>query len=508
MNKLIFPILCLTLSLLPDLSSGITGRVNGKVFLDTNGNGIRDNGEKLLKGISVSNGKEVVRTDLNGNWELPAEDGTCVFVIKPAGFAVPLNKTLLPQYYRHHDLNMQSESIDFPLLPAKEAVKFSVLLFGDTQARGLKEVNYINHDVVEECISSGAVFGVELGDITADGPELFPEISQGIAQTSIPWYYIFGNHDFDRSAKTVSDKYLPFEKYFGPSTYAFEYAKVVFIALNNIYFLPNGRYISRFTDDQLSFVKNYLAFVPKEKLIVLMMHSPIAACDNREKMFRLIENRPFTFSVSGHLHEQVNLFLGKKGGWQGTTPHHHLINATACGSWWCGTNDERGIPHATMNDGAPNGYSVITFDGNQYRIRFKAAGRPENYQMNIYLPDDIDRTVADTTNVLVNVFAGSEKSKVNMQVDKISEVIPLEHYNTADPGCMSMYRLSPYLKDTLRGKLLEDVFGYTMDYPSISRHIWEGILPSGLTTGTHTIKVTTTDMFNQTWTAYRVFRIK
>ncbi len=91
---------------------------------------------------------------------------------------------------------------------------------------------------------------------------------------------------------------------------------------------------------------------------------------------------------------------GENKGWHGTTPHHHLINATVCGSWWCGLNDERGIPHATMNDGAPNGYSVITFEGNKYNVRFKAAGRPVDYQMNIYLPDDIDQNASDTTNVL------------------------------------------------------------------------------------------------------------
>ena len=69
----------------------------------------------------------------------------------------------------------------------------------------------------------------------------------------------------------------------------------------------------------------------------------------------------------------LNVFLGKDKGWNGDKPHHHLINATVCGSWWVGQIDEVGIPHATMNDGAPNGYSVITFDGNQYSVEFKAA---------------------------------------------------------------------------------------------------------------------------------------
>ena len=129
--------------------------------------------------------------------------------------------------------------------------------------------------------------------------------------------------------------------------------------------------------------------------------------------------------------------------------HHHLINATVCGSWWCGANDEVGIPHATMNDGAPNGYSIITFDGNKYSVHFKPARRPDNYQMNIYLPNEIEQNALDTTKVLVNVFAGSERSKVEMQVDKQENGFHLT-VKTIDPECLRMHQLSPYLKEKVK----------------------------------------------------------
>ena len=41
-----------------------------------------------------------------------------------------------------------------------------------------------------------------------------------------------------------------------------------------------------------------------------------------------------------------------------------------------GAPDERGIPHTTMRDGAPNGYSIFTFDGHKYDIEFRAAAPP------------------------------------------------------------------------------------------------------------------------------------
>jgi DNA repair exonuclease SbcCD nuclease subunit len=264
--------------------------------------------------------------------------------------------------------------------------KFSVLFFADTQARGLREVDFILRDVVEECIGTDAAFGVSLGDIVADDPNLFAEVSQGIGQIGIPWYNIFGNHDNDRDAKSNGDRDATFNRFFGPSTYAFEYGRVAFIGLNNIYFPPEGRYRTHITETQLTFVENYLSHVPADMLVVLMMHAPLVRSENREILYEILKDRKYTFSISGHVHEQINVFVTDEMGWKGSEPHHHLINATVSGSWWCGLHDELGIPHATMNDGAPNGYSVITFDGNTYSVRFKAARRPENYQMNIYMP--------------------------------------------------------------------------------------------------------------------------
>jgi hypothetical protein len=370
----------------------------------------------------------------------------------------------------------------------------------------MKEVNYIFHDVVEELIGTDAAFGVSLGDIVADDPELMDDVAAGIAQIGIPWYNVMGNHDSDRDAKTNDERDETFEKFFGPSTYAFEYGEVVFIGLNNIYFQPDGKYKPHFTDNQLAFITNYLKHIPENKLVVLMMHAPIVICDNREEMYRLLENRTHTFSVSGHVHEQINLFVDEKMGWKGKEPHHHLINATVCGSWWCGIQDETGIPHATMNDGAPNGYSVISFDGNKYKVQFKAARRPENYQMNIYLPDELTKTVADTTHVLVNIFAGSEKSVVEMQIDN-GNWITMENFKTIDPEVLRMHQLSPFLNEKVNGQPLDDIFGYSMDYPSVSYHIWKAKLPDGINSGTHKISVRTTDIYKHTYTAHRIFRL-
>ncbi len=498
----------------------------GVVFLDANRNGIKDPDEKPLAEVCVSNGKEVAATNGAGQWELPAGDDTGFFVIKPAAYALPLNAHLIPQHYYLHKPKgsppSPSEgvaptgplpaSIDFPLWEPEETVsddhRFQTLFFGDTQARGLEQVNYITHDVVEECIGTEAAFGVTLGDIVADDPNLFAEISGSIAQIGVPWYNVFGNHDNNRGATSNQYADETFERYFGPSTYAFEYGKVVFIALNNIYSKPKGGFKPRFTSDQIDFVRNYLQHVPEEKLVVLLMHAPITTCGNRRALFEVIEKRPHTFSIASHFHELSHLFLDRGNGWQGKNPHHHFINGAVSGSWWAGLKDEQGIPNATMYDGTPNGYAVITFAGNTYDIRYKVARRPADYQMNIYLPEDIPQQEVKKTEVLVNVFAGSARSTVQMQFDRQGKWYPLRPTKTVDPQILRMHKLSAYLETTVDGQPLDQVLGGKMGRPSKTQHLWVAKIPDFLTPGTHLVTVRTTDMFGNEWTAHRIFRVR
>lgn len=495
---------------------------SGTVYQDLNKNRRKDTGEPPIANVCVSNGKAVVVTDKAGKWQLPVGDDTGFFVVKPAGYGVPLNADNLPQHYYLHKpggsptlavagvapTGPLPSSIDFPLWKQTEPSQFSVLLFADPQTRGIQEVNYVTHDVLEECIGTTARFGISLGDLVADDPNLFAELNASTAHIGLPWYNLFGNHDFNRGATDDRFSDETFERFYGPSTYAFEYGQVAFIAFKNLYFSPEGKYKSRFASDQLEFVRNYLAHVPTNKLVVLLMHAPVLTCDNQKALYELIDNRPFTFSISGHAHQMAHLFADEKVGWTGTKPHHHFVNATVSGSWWCGLKDETGIPHATMNDGAPNGYSMLHVTGNQYTVQFKAARRPADYQMNIYLPDDIAQAVLDTVKVTANVFAGSSQSTVEMQVDGQGSWYPMQYTRMKDPAILAMARLSPYLDAKVDGQAVENQLGWKMDEPALSYHIWQGKLPTNLQPGTHRLTVRTRDLFGQVYTGIRIFRVR
>lgn len=110
--------------------------------------------------------------------------------------------------------------------------------------------------------------------------------------------------------------------------------------------------------------------------------------------------------------------------------------------------------------------------------------------------------------VLVNVFAGSDRSVVEMKAGPDGNWTTMAPVKTVDPACLQMHQLTPYLRETVLGKLLDQVLGWAMDFPSVSHHMWEARLPQGLTPGTHTVSVRTTDMYGQTYTSHRVFRIR
>jgi hypothetical protein len=497
----------------------------GIVFDDANRNGRRDGDEKGLPDVRVSNGRDIVKTDSQGRYKLPLTDDTIIFVIKPGGWMTAVNDDNLPRYYYIHKpqgspkfkypgvepTGPVPESIDFPLYRHDEPTKFKALFFGDPQVSSQEETNYFAHDIVEDLIGSDAAFGVTLGDLSNNNPSLFDGVVKTLGRIGIPWYNVPGNHDLNFDAVDDAQSTETFHRVVGPSYFSYDYGPVHFIGLDDVIFtgwVEGSRhdYKGGLGKDQMEFLRNDLGLLPKDQLVVLFMHIPLMEIEELPELLKLLETHPHTFSASAHLHSQEHCFLGKKEGWNGPEPHHHLVNVTACGNWWLGAPDEVGLPHATMRDGAPNGYSIVTFDGNRYSIEFRAARRPADYQMNIWAPEEIEQDRAEKTNVIANVFAGSEKSKVEMRLGAEGRWIAMDKVPLQDP----YYQAAQEADSQSRGAQ-QPTSGpsskHAMPKGIDSPHTWRATLPAKPPKGTQVIHVRTTDMFGQTYTARRIIRI-
>ncbi len=513
----------------------------GIVFLDANGNQMKDENEKGLSGVRVSNGQDIVQTDADGKYSLAVSDDTILFVIKPRGFMTPVDENRLPKFYYIHKPHGSPEglkyagiaptgplpeSIDFPLTEQIEADTFKVLVFGDTQPYNMQEIEWLAHDVIEEVIGTDAVFGISLGDLVGDDLSLFSPLNEVMATVGIPWYNVHGNHDMNFLA--TDDQYADetFERVYGPACYSFDWGPVHFINIDNVLFYrdeeDNPRYASEVGEQQLTFLRNDLAFVPKDQLIVISFHIPLTGMRDVKELMNLLGDRPYTLSLSAHTHFQRDGFVGPEHGWHGDNPHHHHNHATTSGSWWTGALDEVGIPHTTMRDGAPNGYGIFTFSGNQYSIRFKAARRPADYQMNIWAPWEVASAETGNTEIVVNVFGGTERSTVEIRLGEDAEWEPMTYMPQEDPYYKALKarddtnhlerKLHIALRETMKPQLKENgelpQRGRGLSGIAKSSHIWQAKLPANAPKGTHVIYVRTTDMFGQTFTGRRIIRVQ
>lgn len=480
----------------------------GVIFHDRNRNGVRDDGEPGIANVRVSNQREVVLTDDNGHWTLPVHGDCTFFVVKPAGWMTPLNKHQLPRFFHHHRPEGSPEllyggleptgdlpaSIDFPLVPHEEPEKFDVIFLADPQPYTLQQVDYVARDVVAELIGSEAAFGVTLGDIVGDDLNLFEPLNAAVGKIGVPWYNVIGNHDINQDAATNNAAGETFRRVYGPDYYSFEYSRVHFIALNNILW-TGRRYSGHLTVEQLQWIANDLAHVPDDRLVVLLMHIPLTSrtplptlsIPNRAELYEIIRHRKRVFALSGHVHTHHHMFIEEEA-WQGEQPLEHGNLVTVSGSWWRGDADERGIPHATMRCGGPNGYVIATFDGAEHRWRYKAASRADDYQMDIHAPDEIWSDRSEGVPVYANIFGSSERSSVQWRVDG-GEWQAMQYALEFDPRYLEM-------ADSQR-----------VPAPMPSNHLWKSALPGELQPGSQLIEVRTTDVFGQSWQSGRVLRV-
>lgn len=502
------------------------GWASGRVFDDRDGDGQRGEDEPGVADVAVSNGREVVRTNKKGRYRIPVDADTILFVVKPSGWRTPLSPERLPRFYYVHKpagsppwlkfagvapTGPLPASVDFPLTPQEEPEQFRVIVFGDTQPYDLEQLDFVARDAVAELVGSDAAFGFTLGDLVGDDLSLFEPLNGVIARIGVPWYSVIGNHDTNFDARDDAGSDETFERVYGPSSYAFEYARAHFIVLDDvIYGGANGdppshqNYRGGFSPDTLAFVRAYLEDVPRDALVVLLMHIPLAGpapfgFEQSRELLGLLGDRPNTLSFSAHAHMQYQRLLGPEAGFAGEAPHLHVCQGPVAGSWWLGARDEFGIPHAMMRDGTPRGWSILEIDGTGFKLRFQAARRPASEQLSIFAPAAVTAASAGGSEVLVNFYAGGADSQVEMRFGDTQGWQILERVERPDPF---------YAALLAREAALGPRNGRALPPAAPSLHLWRGALPANPPRGTHTLEVRGRDRFGQSFSANRVIRIE
>lgn len=507
MRPLKYPTLLPSL-VLPALlaASVLQPAATGSVFHDLNGNGRRERSEPGIPGVLVSNSREIVETDAQGNWSLPVDDDTIFFVIKPNDWRTPMDAHNVAKFYYVHKPSGSPEvrfggvkptgplpaSIDFALSPREEPRQFTAAFLGDTQPYTMDEVQYTIHDVTKELKGTEHRFATVLGDVVGDNLDLLPPLIEGLGKIGLPFYYVMGNHDIDFDVPSDEHSDETWNRLLGPTYYSFNEGGVHFMVLENVEYKGQGNgYESALGAEQMEWVRNNLARVPKDTLVVAMMHIPLTQTKEKDEILRLLSQFENSMSLSAHAHTQTHLFMEHQHG----KPHHHLVTATICGSWWRGEKDSFGIPISMMRDGAPKGYAILEFDGNRLTQRYKATGLDPREQMSIWLPAE----VGEGSEVVVNVYNGSPRCKVEMRVGETMGWVPMERVERVDPYYAALKQLEAEEKLPATGR--------TLPGADNSAHLWAGQLPK-MPAGTYRLDVRVTDLYGRTHSSSRVYTVR
>lgn len=517
--------------------------VTGIVYESRTG-GPRQTGEQALPGVLVSNGREIVTTDAQGRYSLPIDDEAVVFVIKPSGYGVPVDPvTKLPRFSYVHQpdgsprslklrfagidpTGMLPVSVDFPLIRQPESSKFDVILFTDPQPESQAELDFVRDDAVVPLIGSSAAFGITTGDILFDDLAMYSRHNRIVGQIGIPWWNIGGNHDLNFEAPDRNYSRETFKRVFGAPHYAFNYGNALFIMLDNVAYLGpdpsrpsrSGKYKGEIGERQLAFMANLLKETPLDKLIVVCMHIPLRTyldpggpavnTADRADFLRLIAGRP-AVSFSGHTHTTEHHYLDLDGG-----QHHHHVLTAVSGSWWSGPFDHRGIACAMSRDGSPNGYHILSVDGAKYETRFVPTKEPggrrtrilfdsvfhraarelqRDFRMGQMLGSPISEDALHATEVIVNVFDGGPRTKVELAVGS-AQPLPMMPERRPDPLVQELFARNeatkkPWVK------------------AEISSHIWTAQLPHDLKPGTHALAVLVRDEYGRSYSEHAVMEV-
>ena len=516
----------------PAQSAQAQDTATGVVFHDRNRNLTRDAGEPGIAGVSVSNSLEVVQTDDQGRYRLPVSDETIIFVTKPAGYMVPVDEAQLPQFYYLHYPNgtpIELEfggieptgplpaSVNFPLFEQAAQNRFDAVAFADPQTADNTDLSYFRDDVAAELAGVEALFGLTAGDVVDDDLSLYERHNDIVATIGLPWWNVPGNHDMDYDALNDRHATDTFKRVFGPTYYSYDYGQVHFVGLDNVDYEgeAEGGYRGYVSKQQIDWLRNDLEYVPEDKLIVVVTHIPlytdaVDATDgtvtvNLPELLNVLEGREHVYTLSGHdTSNSWQMYLGQEHSWDGLKPLHHQVLAEVRGDGWGGPKDEHGIPETTMEDGNPNGYYILSFDGNRYTTRFKAAGEPKDYQLRIMLeqegagrnqltPEQWEVAAWQAPQLVVNVFDGGERHQVEFRLNG-GDYQPMVH----------TLRTDPFMEDRYVRYLGTDA---EVSTPNPSSHIWVADLPKRLEPGVHTVTVRSTDPYSQVSEASQVFEV-
>ena len=425
---------------------------------------------KPISGVAISDGYTVVATDASGFYTMaPSSDTWHIYYSVPANCKVNTFQHG-PKFYERYNKDIKEYSFELELLPdGKADEKFALLTFADPQvssSTGLTRFKGEAIPAIKEFVKNSTIpcYGITLGDVIStsstdadhygtatrgDATQYMEKMREAMRPSTVgfPIFQVMGNHDcnyFGASCPlepdaTSSNYQLKaqreFESTFGPINYSFNRGDVHIIGMRDIYYDKNTttrNYSTGFIKSQYEWLKQDLALVPKDKMVVLCVHIPLFSKISNsgesghyvKEVHELLNQYKEAHVISGHTHYQRNYIHTKYNIYE-----HNM--GTVCGTWWSSN---------VCGDGTPNGYGVFVGEGNTfsdwYYMGYNEGMNTRNDQLRLYRGNAITgatrQSSTSSTNgtgyysynfgddvIIANVFNADDNWKVEVYEDGV-----------------------------------------------------------------------------------------
>lgn len=337
-----------------------------------------------VEGVVVSDGYQCVATDAKGVYQMRRNAAAVhVYYSTPSAFKIRTGADGYPDYFVRLNTTQQKIRQDFMLerLAAPER-NFRLICLGDPQPAKDTEVTRFERETmidVRRTVSASAVpcYGVALGDITGEKPDLLAKVRKALGGAGIPVFALPGNHDKYKVNDATPRDVSYFRYTVGPVDYSFNRGDVHVVCMDDVMYTSGTEYTNGFTDEQLAWLRADLSFVPKERMVVLCYHIPLRSgtARNMAAVKALLAEYAEAHLMCGHTHYNENFINTDAAG--GLYEH---IHGAPCGVFW----------HSALNgDGAPNGYAVYDVEGAKItNWRYKPSLHDESFQIRLHRGGD------------------------------------------------------------------------------------------------------------------------
>ncbi|MFA7003870.1 MAG: metallophosphoesterase [Verrucomicrobiia bacterium] len=307
------------------VTAAFAGTITGRVFLDANGNGAFDAGEKAVAGCVVSDERTFVRSDDEGRYQLTLSAGPAVVFVVNAPGTWPAAR-----WWNYVADGSADATVDFPLRAQDQSGPLYFVQGTDPHIQTNAVPMYRRYVEHVNALPVPVKFVVHTGDLVIDSAtttmerarELFSLYEDESKELKPPLFNVMGNHD---NAGVTNPKLKGDEPGFGkvlyrqrlgPATYAFRYGLYHFIALDGT-MIKERTLAYGLTQESADWAIRYLAGVKRDEPIVLLIHEPMfpevagvrqpdtpKTRPHETRLRAALQGRKLVMTLAGHVHSR------------------------------------------------------------------------------------------------------------------------------------------------------------------------------------------------------------